>query len=61
MTAVCKKQRCDNYVVMATPSDTAKATKSFCSTYDAVVRSKTGPPLDSPITVAECQSWPPVH
>lgn len=61
VTAVCKKQRCDDFVVVATPVDTSHGTKSFCSTSDAVIRSKTGPPLMSPVTVTECIAWSPVH
>ncbi|HEX7287756.1 MAG TPA: hypothetical protein VF532_16325 [Candidatus Angelobacter sp.] len=61
ISAVCKKQRCDDYVVVATPVDASHGGKSFCSISDAVVRSKSGAPLSSPITVAECQSWPPIH
>ncbi len=57
-TALCKDKVCEDYVIVATPAD-AKGAKSFCSTSDGVVRSQQGPPLNTPVTVEECQSWPP--
>jgi type II secretory pathway pseudopilin PulG len=61
LTAVCEKQPCVDFVVVGTPVSSNSGTRSFCSTSDAVVRFKLGPPLDSPVTVAECQLWPPLQ
>jgi hypothetical protein len=58
IAAVCKKQSCDEFVVVGTPVSSGTGSRSFCSTSDAVVRFKTGPPLGSPISVSECQAWP---
>lgn len=57
---VCQSQgSCTDYIVTATPVGTNTGNKSLCSTNDAVVRYKTGPPLVAPIrSVEDCQSWP---
>jgi type IV pilus assembly protein PilA len=61
IAAVCKKQLCTEYVAIGTPVDSNTGGRSFCSTSDALVRSKTGPPLTSPVSVAECRAWPPLQ
>jgi len=61
ITAVCKKQRCDEYVVVGTPVNSNTGLRSFCSTSDAVVRFKMGTPLTSPIGVSECLKWSPLQ
>jgi hypothetical protein len=61
ITAVCKKQRCDEYVVVATPASSNTGSRNFCSTSDAVIRAQTGPPLTSPVGVKECQAWAPLQ
>ena len=61
VAAVCKTQRCEQFVVIGTPVSGNTGTRSFCSTSDAVVRSKNGPPLTSPLSVSECQSWSPLQ
>jgi hypothetical protein len=60
ITARCKKT-CDEFVVVGTPVNFNSGTRSFCSTSDAVVRFKAGPPLTSPISASECQTWPPLQ
>jgi type IV pilus assembly protein PilA len=60
ITGACDKDGCHDYVVVGTPSDPSKGNKSFCSTSDMVVRSKPGPPLTEPISIAECQTWQPL-
>jgi type II secretory pathway pseudopilin PulG len=60
-TAVCKKQKCDEYVVVGTPVSSNSGTRNFCSTSDGVVRYRHGSPLTSPVSVAECQSWSPLQ
>jgi type II secretory pathway pseudopilin PulG len=58
MSATCEGEgACKEYVIVATPIAPTTGTKSFCSTSDAVVRFKAGPPLTAPITADECQSW----
>jgi hypothetical protein len=59
--AVCKKQTCDDYVVVATPVGSNAGTRNFCSTSDGVVRYRPGAPQTAPISVAECRSWSPVR
>ncbi|HEY6368955.1 MAG TPA: hypothetical protein VIX37_00115 [Candidatus Sulfotelmatobacter sp.] len=61
ITAVCKQQKCDEYVVVGTPVSTNTGLRSFCSTSDAVVRFKTGGPVSSPVSAAECLKWLPLQ
>jgi type II secretory pathway pseudopilin PulG len=61
MAAVCTKQRCNDFVVVATPVNSGTGSRSFCSTGDAVIRSNTGSPIPSQISVAECQTWTPLQ
>lgn len=61
LKALCQKQTCDQFVVVATPVTSNTGSRSFCSTSDAVIRFKIGPPLTSPISVAACQSWSPLE
>lgn len=56
----CDKENCEEYVVVATPAESGKGKKSFCSTSEAVVRSKSGPPLTQPISADECRTWEPL-
>lgn len=60
VTGKCDGQMCDDYVVVGTPIDPNQARTSFCSTSDGVVRSRSGPPLHEPISVAECVTWDPL-
>jgi len=57
VTAVCKLHLCKEYVVVATPVSANTGTRSFCSTSESVIRFKTGPPLISPVSAADCQAW----
>jgi len=61
ITAVCKKQKCDEYVVVGTPASGNSGIRNFCSTSDGVVRHGHGSALTSPVSVAECQTWSPVQ
>jgi len=61
MSATCKNQLCEEYVVVASPSETSTGTSSYCSVSDGMVRMRNGPPLPSPITATECQKWEPIH
>jgi TonB family protein len=61
VAAVCKTQQCEQFVVVGTPVSGSTGRRSFCSTSDAIVRSKNGPPLTSPVSVSECQSWTPLQ
>jgi TonB family protein len=61
VAAVCQTPRCEQFVVVGTPVSSSTGTRSFCSTSDAIVRTKNGPPLTSPVTVSECQSWAPLQ
>jgi type II secretory pathway pseudopilin PulG len=61
VASLCKQHSCKEYVVLATPVDSNMGTRSFCSTSDGVIHSKAGPPLTSPVGVAECKAWPPLQ
>ena len=61
ITAVCKKARCDEYVVVGTPVSSDTGSRNFCSTSDAVVRFKAGPPLTATVTASECRTWSPLQ
>ena len=58
--ATCKAGVCDDFVVVGTPVDPSKGNRTFCATSDGVVRGQSGPPLTSPVSVSECQSWNPL-
>lgn len=58
---VCQQTVCRGYVVTATPISTGTGTKSFCSVNDAVVRTQTGAPLETPLTAAQCKAWRPIQ
>ena len=58
---ICGQTSCRGYVVTATPVSTGTGTKSFCSVNDTVVRTQTGAPLETPLTVAECKAWRPIQ
>jgi type IV pilus assembly protein PilA len=57
LTAACKLHLCTEYVVIATPVNANTGTRNFCSTSDAVIHFKTGPPLAAPVSVSECRAW----
>jgi hypothetical protein len=61
MSAVCQKQKCDEFVVVATPVASNTGTRNFCSTSDGVIRFKSGPPLTLPVSVLECRRWLPLQ
>jgi type II secretory pathway pseudopilin PulG len=61
ITALCKKQSCEEFVVIGIPVTSGTGARSFCSTSDMVVRFKTGTPLTSPLGVSECQAWSPLQ
>ncbi len=60
MKAVCTKS-CEQFVIMGTPVTSSTGSRSFCSTSDAVIRVKSGPPLTAPISVSECLTWSPLR
>ena len=61
ISAVCKKEKCDEFVAVGTPFSSSKGTRSFCSTSDGVVRYRAGAPLLAPVSVEECRAWPPLQ
>jgi type IV pilus assembly protein PilA len=61
MVSACKKRKCDEYVVVGTLVSTSTGARSFCSTSEAVIRFKGGPPLTSPVSASECQTWSPLQ
>lgn len=61
ISTACKKQRCDEYVVVGSPVSSNTGSKNICSTSDAVVRFKPGPPLVDSIRPSECRAWSPLE
>jgi type IV pilus assembly protein PilA len=57
----CGTTKCTNYVAIATPLSTSTGGRSFCSTSDGVVRAKVGAAIETPINVAQCRAWEPLH
>lgn len=51
---------CSEYVIAATPTNSNAGHRSFCSVSDAVVRTRSGFPVDTPPTAEECQGWAPI-
>lgn len=61
MTATCQAgHACSDYVVVATPVSSSTGRRSFCSTSDAVIRSKRGVISEPLSTAEECQAWEPM-
>jgi hypothetical protein len=56
----CFQGKCVHYVVTATPTN-ADGGKSFCSTDDAMIRSRAGAPPAAALTFAECKTWKPLQ
>lgn len=61
MTGVCRMVTCSDFALVATPLSAGTGSRNYCATSDGVVRSQTGPPLASPVTVSECKSWAPLQ
>ncbi|MGC2526284.1 MAG: hypothetical protein WA639_00950 [Candidatus Acidiferrum sp.] len=61
VTAFGKLQPRKEYVAVATPVDPNTGTRSFCSTSDAIIRFKLGPPVIAPLSVWECRAWAPLQ
>jgi hypothetical protein len=59
--STCLQERCMRYVVTATPVNAEAGAKSFCSTDDAVVRSRSGAPLTAALSATECKTWKPLQ
>jgi type IV pilus assembly protein PilA len=51
---------CSEYVVAATPVNFNTGRRSFCSVSDAVIRGRSGAPLETPPTADECKEWVPL-
>ncbi|HYL92139.1 MAG TPA: DUF3352 domain-containing protein, partial [Alphaproteobacteria bacterium] len=61
VAASCKEKLCEEYVAVASPAAMDGSGKSFCTTSEMVIRSRPGARLETPISVEECQSWPPIQ
>ncbi|HXA78089.1 MAG TPA: hypothetical protein VNV41_13240 [Candidatus Acidoferrales bacterium] len=57
VSAVCQRQVCRDFVVVAKPVSSASGTRSFCSTSDAVIHFTMNSPTDSQLSVTECRAW----
>jgi type II secretory pathway pseudopilin PulG len=51
---------CKEFVVAATPVTSNSGRRNYCSTSDAIVRSRFGGPLAAPPTAEECSTWSPI-
>jgi type IV pilus assembly protein PilA len=51
-------EKCEDYVITATPINPQTGGRSYCSTSDSVIRYNPGPPLRTPLSSTECQAWP---
>ena len=59
--SVCTAAHCSGYTATATPvTEGNTGSKSFCTTTDAVIRSKPGA-VDAPLTMAQCKAWKPIY
>jgi hypothetical protein len=56
----CRKQLCEEYVVVATPVADNTGKRNFCSTSEGLIRFKSGSPITQPVSVTECRSWSPL-
>jgi type IV pilus assembly protein PilA len=59
--AACKQTPCRSYVSVAKPASSSTGQRSFCSTEDGVIRTKTVPEPDLPATPSQCRAWQPLH
>jgi type IV pilus assembly protein PilA len=57
----CGATKCTNYVAIATPLSASSGTRNLCSTSDGVIRAKAGAPVVTPLNVAQCSAWEPLH
>ena len=60
LASVCSMQPCEEFVAIATPVSASTGERSFCSTSDGVIRSKSGVLL-IPLRPAECRKWIPLQ
>ncbi len=51
---------CTEYVLAATPVSSNMGIRNYCAVSDAVIRSRSGGPMDTPPTAEECQAWSPM-
>jgi hypothetical protein len=56
----CQHAPCTEYVAVATPVSGSTGTRTFCATSDGVIHLKPGS-ATSPVSVADCRSWPPLR
>jgi hypothetical protein len=59
-TGCTKLAPCKEYVAVAVPLDTNTATRSFCTTSDAIIRFRIGASSSAPPTVTQCRTWQPL-
>jgi type IV pilus assembly protein PilA len=61
LSAQCYQHLCDAFVVVASPVSSGDGGRSFCATEEGIIRYKSGDPLLSPVSAAECRSWSPLE
>lgn len=57
LSAICRVQRCDAFVAVATPVNPGTGSRSFCATDDGVIRFQPGALLEARLTIADCKKW----
>ena len=57
LSAICKVQRCEAFVAVATPVNPGTGSRSFCATEDGVIRYQPGAMLEGRLTLADCKKW----
>lgn len=60
LKAVCQQKVCKEFVAVGTPLSSSTGTRNFCTTSDGLIRFNAGEPLNTMLTVAECQVWKPI-
>jgi type II secretory pathway pseudopilin PulG len=61
VSAVCKQGKCEEYVVVATPvTPGTTGMRSFCSTSDGVIRTKSDALPDTALSASGCKAWSPI-
>jgi type IV pilus assembly protein PilA len=61
ISALCKLRLCSEYIAVATPVSDSIGTRSFCTTSDGVIRSKSGTLPASAPTASQCKTWVPFN
>jgi type IV pilus assembly protein PilA len=61
VVAICKLNKCTEYVSFAAPANENTGARTFCSTSDGVIRYQIGTTVKVAPSVAECRAWLPLN